>query len=63
MSMSKALEIIAYSKIPNFNHDTKCNTEIILTLNPIVGLYEECKLTLTLANCKGKQYERINELD
>jgi hypothetical protein len=40
MTLHQALDTIVYSKIPSFEHNAKCNVEIILTLNPIVGLYE-----------------------
>jgi len=54
------LDSIAYSKLFNFDYQIKTNLQIILALNPIVGLYEACKGTLALANCKGKQTTKSN---
>jgi hypothetical protein len=52
LTMNEALNYIIYSKLPNSLQPTDCHREIILTLNPVVSMYEECKNTLAITNCR-----------
>jgi hypothetical protein len=42
-----------YSKLPNILQPTYCQRFIILTLNPIIDLYDDCKNTLSVTQYKG----------
>lgn len=63
MTLSDTLNNICYARIPNGLQQTDCHRQIILTVNPIVSLYDDCKNTLAIANCKKQpQHEHyINE--
>lgn len=52
LSSTEALNNIAYSRLPNALQPTNCFRQFIFTLNPIVSLYEDCKNTLSIINCK-----------
>ena len=52
MTLTEALNNIAYSKLPNSLQPTDIWRQFILVLNPIVSLYEDCKNTLSIVNCK-----------
>lgn len=52
MTLTETLNNVCYARIPNGLQQTDCHRQIILTVNPIVSLYEDCKNTLTISNCK-----------
>lgn len=52
MTLTETLNNICYARLPNSLQETDCFREIILTVNPIVSLYEDCKNTLAISNCK-----------
>lgn len=52
MTLSETLNHICYARLPNSLQQMDCHRQIILTVNPIVSLYEDCKNTLSLSNCK-----------
>lgn len=51
------LNNMLYSKLPNILQSTISQKYLVLTLNPIVDLYEECKNTLSTTFCKFVQEE------
>lgn len=55
LSPSQAFNSIAYSRLPNALQPTDCRRQVILVLNPIVSLYDECKNALSITNCKKSQ--------
>lgn len=54
-TVTQALNNIAYSRLPNSLQPIDIWRQFILVLNPIVSLYEECKNTLSIINCKKTQ--------
>lgn len=63
MSVSAMLNNILYSKLPNTLQSTISQKYLVLTLNPIVDLYEDCKNTLSTTFCKFVQEEPKEDLD
>ena len=53
MSPSAMLNHILYSKLPDVLQSTLAHKHLVLTLNPIVSLYEETKHTLAATLCKA----------
>jgi hypothetical protein len=53
MTISQMLNNIIFSKLPNQLQSIIAEKHLILTINPIVDLYEECKNTLSTTFCKG----------
>ena len=51
------LNNILYSKLPNVLQSNLSQKHLVLTLNPIVDLYEDCKNTLSTTFCKTMQDE------
>ena len=51
------LNNILYSKLPNILQSNLSQKHLVLTLNPIVDLYEDCKNTLSTTFCKHSQDE------
>ena len=52
MTLTETLNNICYARLPNGLQHIDCHRQIILTVNPIVSLYEDCKNTLAISNCK-----------
>jgi hypothetical protein len=53
MTSSNMLSNVLYSKLPDILQSSISNKYLILTLNPIVDLYEECRNTLSTTLCKA----------
>jgi hypothetical protein len=53
MPATSMLNNILYSKLPDVLQSNASQNYLILTLNPIVSLYEECKNTLSATFCRG----------
>lgn len=53
MTTSQMLNNIIFSKLPNQLQSSVAEKYLILTLNPIVDLYDECRNTLSTTICKG----------
>lgn len=49
------LNNIFYSKLPDILQSTISQKHLILVVNPIVDLYEDCKNTLSITLCKSVQ--------
>lgn len=47
------LNNVLYSKLPNTLQSSLAQKYIVLTLNPIVDLYEDCKNTLSSTFCRS----------
>jgi beta-xylosidase len=56
-TVTTMLNNMLYSKLPNILQSTISQKYLVLTLNPIVDLYEECKNTLSTTFCKFVQEE------
>lgn len=54
---------LLFSKLPNILQSTLSQKYLVLTLNPIVDLYEDCKNTLSTTFCKFIQEESKDELE
>ena len=61
MTTSQMLNNILFSKLPNQLQSSIGEKHLILTLNPIVDLYEECKNTLSTTFCKGDNGNKDDE--
>ena len=57
VSVTGMLNNILYSKLPNVLQSNLSQKHLVLTLNPIVDLYEDCKNTLSTTFCKTMQDE------
>ena len=57
MTPSAMLNHILYSKLPDVLQSTLAHKHLVLTLNPIVSLYEETKHTLAATLCRAKEHE------
>ncbi len=55
--LSDALNQLVYSKSGDLLQLSSSNKQIVLTLNPIVQNYEECRNALLLLNCKEHSYK------
>ncbi len=53
MTQSDMLGNIVYSKLPDVLQSSISHKYIILTVNPIVDLFDDCKNTLGLTLCKN----------
>jgi hypothetical protein len=62
-TVSTMLNNILYAKLPNILQSTIAQKYLVLTLNPIVDLYEDCKNTLSTTFCKFIQEEPREDLD
>ena len=51
-SVSTMFNNLLFSKLPNILQSTLSQKYLVLTLNPIVDLYEDCKNTLSTTFCK-----------
>lgn len=49
------LNNILYSKLPDILQSVITQKYLILTINPIVDLYEDCKNTLSTTFCRASQ--------
>jgi hypothetical protein len=49
------LNNILFSKLPDILQSSISQKYLILTLNPIVDLYEDCKNTLSTTICRAAQ--------
>lgn len=56
-SVTTMLNNILFSKLPNILQSSLAQKYLVLTLNPIVDLYEDCKNTLSTTFCKFVQEE------
>lgn len=52
-TLSSMLNNIFYSKLPDLLQSSISRKYLILTVNPIVDLYEDCKNTLSATLCKN----------
>lgn len=52
LTFSEAFNNIGYSRLPNALQPVECQRQVILTLNPIVSLYDDCRNMLSLLTCK-----------
>jgi predicted nuclease with TOPRIM domain len=55
------LNSILYSKLPNILQSGLSQKHLVLTINPIIDLYEDCKNTLSTTLCKNLQDEVRDE--
>jgi len=55
------LNDILYSKLPDVLMSLACRRYLVLTVNPIVDLYEECKNILSLTLCKTIEIKENKE--
>jgi len=55
------LNNILYSKLPDILQSSMSQKHVILTLNPIVDLYEDCKNTLNITNCKSASIQKDDD--
>jgi hypothetical protein len=55
MTPINMLNNILYSKLPDILQSSISQKYLILTINPIVDLYEECKNTLSTTFCRAYQ--------
>jgi hypothetical protein len=53
MTSNNMLNNILYSKLPDILQSSISQKYLILTLNPIVDLYEDCKNTLSTTFCRA----------
>jgi hypothetical protein len=53
MTATNMLNNIIYSKLPDILQSAISQKYLILTLNPIVDLYEDCRNTLSTTFCKA----------
>lgn len=57
MTAANMLNNIIYSKLPDILQSAISQKYLILTLNPIVDLYEDCRNTLSTTFCKATQIQ------
>ena len=60
---SAMINKILYSKLPNILQSSMTQKHLVLTLNPIVDLYEDCKNTLSATFCKHIQEDYREEME
>ena len=58
-TLAEALNQICFSKLPHVLQSADCHRQIILTLNPIVNNYEDCKVALGIAKCPA--YHQVED--
>ena len=56
MTATNMLNNIIYSKLPDTLQSAISQKYLILTLNPIVDLYEDCRNTLSTTFCKAAPF-------
>lgn len=61
MTSTNMLNNILYSKLPDILQSTISQKYLILTLNPIVDLYDDCRNTLSTTFCKAAIQPREEE--
>lgn len=61
MTPASMLNNIIYSKLPDILQSTISQKYMILTLNPIVDLYEDCRNTLSTTFCRANQIQVKDE--
>ena len=59
-TVTDALNHLCYARLPNALQQVDCYRQIILTVNPIVSLYEDCRNTLALSNCKKGTHQEAH---
>ena len=63
VSVTSMINNILYSKLPNILQSSLAQKYVVLCLNPIVDLYEDCKNTLSTTFCRAMAEEVRDEFE